>query len=330
MPRKTLVFGNGLGMALDHVHFSLTNAMADVWTNPAAVSAPQKELISQCLGGNGAIPQREDQLDPLHLVISACKTLAGINRSQGMEVHWLSPEGQQFPLAVGNYIHKVATRLHMYDGALPREFLGPLVDFVRRTQSHVATLNYDKLLYGAFLDAGLMVDYFNTTLVDGMMGDGFSSEAMARRYGNTFGYYLHLHGSPLFFDHHGIARKRERHQLNPFSPEGSDHIVLTHVRHKRSVIGASAVLSAYWNYLSFCLNESEEIIVFGYSGEDVHLNDLIAAYAQSRHVVVVEWNGAGANGQQRHWFWTQKFKTTNLHHWYLPNILAFTNWEYRY
>jgi hypothetical protein len=330
MPRKTLVFGNGLGMALDHAHFSLTNAMANVWADPVAVTPPQKELISQCLGGNGAIPQREDQLDPLHLVISACKTLAGINRSQGMDVHWLSPEGQQFPLAVGNYIHKVATRLHMYGGGLPPEFLGPLVDFVRRTRSHVATLNYDKLLYGAFLDAGLMADYFNTTLVDGMMGDGFSSEAMARRYGNTFGYYLHLHGSPLFFDHHGIARKRDRHQLNPFSPEGSDHIVLTHVRHKRSVIGASAVLSAYWNYLNFCLNESEEIIVFGYSGDDVHLNDVIAAYAQSRHVVVVEWNGAGTNDQQRHWFWTQKFKTTNLHHWYLPNILAFTNWEYRY
>lgn len=330
MSRKTLVFGNGLGMALDPAHFSLTNAMANVWADPVAVTAPQKELISQCLGGNGAIPQREDQLDPLHLVISACKTLAGINRSQGVNVHWLSPEGQQFPLAVGNYIHKVATRLHMYGGDLPPQFVGPLVDFVRRTRSHVATLNYDKLLYGAFLDAGLMVDYFRTTLVDGMMGEGFSSEAMARRHGNTFGYYLHLHGSPLFFDHHGIARKRERHQLNPFSPEGSDHIVLTHVRHKRSVIGASAVLSAYWSYLSFCLNESEEIIVFGYSGDDVHLNDVIAAYAQSRHVVVVEWSGAGTNHQQRHWFWTQKFKTTNLHYWYLPNILAFTNWEHRY
>jgi hypothetical protein len=67
----------------------------------------------------------------------------------------------------------------MYGGGLPPEFLGSLVDFVRRTRSHVATLNYDKLLYGAFLDAGLMADYFNTTLVDGMMEDGFSSETMA-------------------------------------------------------------------------------------------------------------------------------------------------------
>lgn len=273
-----------------------------------------------------ALYLREDQLDPLHLVISACKTLASINMSQRMDVHWLSQEGQQFPVAVSNYIHKVATRLHLYGGELPPAFLAPLIDFVRTTKSHVATLNYDKLLYGAFLDANLMAGYFDTTLVDGMVGGGFSSEALERRYGNNYGYYLHLHGSPLFFDHHGLARKRERHELNPFSPEGSDHIVLTHVRHKRSVIGASTVLSAYWNYLNFCLNESEEIIVFGYSGDDLHLNDVIAAYAQSRRVVVVEWNGAGATEQQRRWFWTQRLKTTNLQHWYLPNILAFNQW----
>lgn len=326
MPRKTLIFGNGLGMALDPRHFSLTNAMADVWADPVALPDVQKQLISQCVGGNGAIPEREDQLDPLHLVISACKTLASINMSQRMDVHWLSQEGQQFPVAVSNYIHKVATRLHLYGGELPPAFLAPLIDFVRTTKSHVATLNYDKLLYGAFLDANLMAGYFDTTLVDGMVGGGFSSEALERRYGNNYGYYLHLHGSPLFFDHHGLARKRERHELNPFSPEGSDHIVLTHVRHKRSVIGASTVLSAYWNYLNFCLNESEEIIVFGYSGDDLHLNDVIAAYAQSRRVVVVEWNGAGATEQQRRWFWTQRLKTTNLQHWYLPNILAFNQW----
>jgi hypothetical protein len=326
MPRKTLIFGNGLGMALDPRHFSLTNAMANVWADPFAVPNVHKELISQCLGGNGVIPQREDQLDPLHLVISACKTLASINMSQRMNVHWLSQEGQQFPIAVANYIHKVATRLHLYDGQLPAAFLNPLVEFVRRTRSHVATLNYDKLLYGAFLDARLMGGYFDTTLVDGMVREGFSSEALERRYGNTFGYYLHLHGSPLFFDDRGIARKRERHELNPFSPEGSDHIVLTHVRHKRSVIGASPVLSAYWTYLNFCLTESVEIVVFGYSGDDLHLNDVIAAYAQTRPVLVVEWSGQAVPQNNRWWFWTQKFKTQNLRHVYMANVLDFTQW----
>ena len=101
MPRKTLIFGNGLGMALDPKHFSLTNAMAEIWNDPFAISDVHKDLISQCLGGNGAILQREDQLDPLHLVISACRTLSSINMSQRMNVHWLCQVGQHFPVAVG-------------------------------------------------------------------------------------------------------------------------------------------------------------------------------------------------------------------------------------
>jgi hypothetical protein len=43
-----------------------------------------------------------------------------------------------------------------------------------------------------------MAGYFHTTLVDGMVGNGFSSQALERLYNNTFGYYLHLNGSPCF------------------------------------------------------------------------------------------------------------------------------------
>jgi hypothetical protein len=106
--------------------------------------------------------------------------------------------------------------------------------------------------------------------------------------------------------------------------------VLTHVRHKRSVIGASTVLSAYWNYLNFSLNESEEIIVFGYSGDDEHLNDVIAAHGQSKHIVIVEWGGLDQTEQQRLWYWSQKFKSNNFHLWHLPNILTFTQWDHTY
>ena len=96
-------------------------------------------------------------------------------------MHWLTPEGLQFPTAVGNYIHKVATRLHSYPNGLPDSFLRPLIEFVSETKSHVATLNYDKLLYDPFLESGLMAGYYETTLVDGMLASGFSAEALQRR-----------------------------------------------------------------------------------------------------------------------------------------------------
>ncbi len=244
-----------------------------------------------------------------------------------MDVHWLSEEGQEFPVAVGNYLHKVATDLHLYEGRLPRNFIDPLIDFIRRTGSHVATLNYDKLLYEPFIDSGLLAGY-NGVLVDGMLRAGFSEDALERRNGNDFGYYLHLHGSPLFYDDDlGVTRKRDRHELSPLADQGSDHIVLTHVHHKRSVIGASPVLSAYWNYLNFCLAESERIVVFGYSGGDNHLNAVIAAHAQSKHVQVVEWDGVDANMDNRVAYWCRKFKTEDLELVYHRNVLNFTGWN---
>jgi hypothetical protein len=329
MVKRTLIFGNGLGMALDSEHFYLPNAMADVWNNPDYLSRQEKLLISTCLGGEDIIPQTEDQLDPLHRVVAACRTLKQVSASQHMDVHWLSPEGQAFPEAVGNYIHKVATRLHLFDGRLPDDFLEPLLEFLRETKSHVATLNYDRLLYGAFIDRGLMRDYFNTTLVDGMIDRGFRPENLERMNNNDFGYYLHLHGSPLFFDHEdGLARKRQRWDLDPFSVEGSDHIVLTHVRHKRTVIGASAVLSAYWRFLNDALSESEKIIVFGYSGLDDHLNEMIAAFARSRPVLIVEWFRPEVRKSARKSFWTRVFKTQDIQYCSLENILRFSHWDY--
>ena len=55
----------------------------------------------------------------------------------------------------------------------------------------------------------------------------------------------------------------------------SNHLVLTHVAHKASVIAASPVLSAYWTRLAEACQEAQAIVLVGYSGGDVHLNQLI-------------------------------------------------------
>lgn len=323
MTRKTLVFGNGLGMALDQQHFSLARALEDVWNHPRHLPGHQKTLVGRCVDNNGEAPQGEDQLDTLHVVVAACNML---NKIGDEDVHWLSAEGQQFPAAVAKYIHRVASDLHLYDGSLPHTFLGPLFDFIRETKSNIATLNYDRLLYGALIDAGFMNDGYRGYLVDGMIDGGFGAETLERRYGNDFGYYLHLHGSPLFYDdRRGAARKMTRDMLTMNSAEISNHIVLTHVIHKRSVIGASEVLSTYWDYLNDCCHEAEEIIVFGYSGGDVHLNNVLAAYARTAAIRVVEWRGAGTQ-LQREEYWAQILRTEHFNLVRMENVLDFDDW----
>lgn len=289
MPRKLIIVGNGLGMALDPAHFSLDAALADIWNREGFLSPEQKSLIERCLGRLGA-PEGEHELDQLHRAVTYCKELNQIGVG---EEHWLTEDGQKFPGITAQYIHKVATKLHNYGGVLPPDFEAALVTFVKETKSHVATLNYDKLLYNSLIDNNVFGPYNNTYLVDGMIGAGFSADALERRFGRTYGYYLHLHGSPLFVNHGERVVKLSRDDLTLNVNEASEHIVLTHVKHKPSVIAASHVLSTYWDYLRFALSEVEEVILFGYSGLDDHLNILLRPYLKAIRLRVVEWSGAG-------------------------------------
>lgn len=319
MARKLIIFGNGLGMALNPAHFSLDRALAEIWERPNFLTDVHKQLIQRCLQRQGP-PEGEEELDTLHQAVTYCKALTHIGEGN---VHWLTEDGLRFPEITATYIHKVATRLHNYDGSLPPRFEDALVEFVRATRSHIATLNYDKLLYNSFIDNEIFNGY-DGCLVDGMLGNGFSSAALERKYDKRFGYYLHLHGSPLFVNRGDDVFKLARAHLTVDRDEPSEHVVLTHIRRKPSVIAASNVLSTYWDYLQFALSESEEIILFGYSGLDTHLNMLIRPYLTSKPLRVVEWSGADEQHErERYWrnLMGQAVVVTRL-----ANITEFTNW----
>lgn len=320
MARKLIIFGNGLGMSLDPQHFSLQAALENIWNKDGVLTDEQKKLITRCLGKDGA-PEGEHELDLLHQAISYCKSL---NKIGDGDIHWLTEDGQSFPEITATYIHKVATLLHNYDGELPHEFYEPLIEFVKRTKSHVATLNYDKLLYNSFIDNNVFNGY-SGYLVDGMIDQGFSSDTLVRMYGNDFGYYLHLHGSPLFVERDNCIRKLSRQQLTINRNESSQHIVLTHVKHKPSVISASEALTTYWDYLRSALEEAEEVILFGYSGLDEHLNVLLKPYLKHINSRIIEWDGAGTQ-DEREAFWLSELGSNLITVLRLKNITDFVDW----
>ncbi|WP_455915937.1 hypothetical protein [Pantoea agglomerans] len=319
MARKLIIFGNGLGMALDPIHFSLNRALEEIWNRPDFLTNVQKQLVERCLQRQGP-PEGEHEMDTLHQVVTYCKALTQTGEGN---VHWLTEDGMSFPEITAKYIHKVATELHNYDGNLPLQFEDALVQFVRNTRSHIATLNYDKLLYNSFIDSEIFNGY-DGYLVDGMLRSGFSADALIRKYERRFGYYLHLHGSPLFYNWHDNIVKLSRAELTLDIDEPSEHIVLTHIRRKPSVIAASSVLSTYWEYLQFALHESEEIILFGYSGLDTHLNMLVRPYLTTKPLRVVEWSGAGEqNARETYW---QNLLGRTVTVTRLDNITDFIDW----
>lgn len=330
MGRSTIVVGNGLGMALDPNFFNLDSALDEIWKMPNCLTAIQKDQIRHCINAQGINdqPHSEDHLDVLHVAVMACKFLDGIGSPN---VTWLSNDGQTFPIAIEKFISSTAWHFHHYPGTLPKPFVDGIVDYLDQTKSHIATLNYDNLLYQKLIENQILRGY-SGKLLDGFYASGFDADNLVRKYGRTFGYYLHLHGSPLFIDVNGTPIK----QAQGFANENisTPHIVLAHVKHKTSVIANSYLLRTYWQYLDYGLKESDKIILFGYSGEDIHLNQIIAANIPTRgieentqkKVIVVEWSGAGTL-KNRKSFWNKKLDISNVNLIQMPNILDFQDWN---
>jgi hypothetical protein len=273
--RKTIVFGNGLGMALNADFFSLDSAIGRMWGG-AILDHDQKSLICRCLPAGHDRPHGEGDMDTLQVALSACDVLNAVGDDQA---GWLTMNGRAFPSAVRQFVYHIARGFHIQAEVLPEGFADALAAFLRASGSHVATLNYDNLVYQPLIDREVLHGY-DGALCDGFYTTGFAQENLERRYGRSFGYYLHLHGSPLFVDRREATVKLGQGEPPRQEDAVGSHIVLTHVRHKASVIAASRLLSTYWQYFAQAIQESEEIILLGYSGFDEHLN-LLLRYAAS-------------------------------------------------
>ncbi len=299
MGRSICIVGNGLGRALKPENYELKTALNKVWNDTGCLSRAHKLLILGAISdtNNQKPPCSEDQLDNLHWAIVATEFLKGFeNRGKS----WLTDEAKEIPVAFKKYIHAVAWYFHELKYPLPEAFANNLTKFILQTKSHVATLNYDTLLYNLFVKK-MVFNGFDGSLVDGYLNAGFKDSNLDRYNGKNFGWYLHLHGSALFSGKHKImGPDRSCPQLNE-----ENHIVLTHVAHKPYIIESSFVLRSYWKRLNVALSESEKIILFGYSGLDDHLNDRIKSGGDFKEIYIIEWSGSGEEIERKK-FWKDK------------------------
>lgn len=183
-------------------------------------------------------------MDRLHLAAVSCNFLKEIPRLD-QEVNWLSHNGYTFSEVTQKYIYVVATYLGNNSFSLPIQFKTKLLEFIKTTNSHITTLNYDKLLYKSFIRNDITTEGYQGHLVDGIYRRGFNENNLERYRNNDFGYYLHLYGSPLFYENEDIIFKHRHNNLDINSCYPSKHIVLTHIKHKLSVISSSRIPSTY-------------------------------------------------------------------------------------
>ncbi|MGQ3892176.1 hypothetical protein [Legionella sp. CNM-4043-24] len=202
--KKTIIFGNGLGMALNDSDFLLKVAIQEAWER-GDLSTDEKKLISDCLPevSRFDFPEGEEDMDNLYVAEICCWMLSKLNSPE----QWLQSNAADFPKTISKFVHDVAAFFHKTDISLPDTFMNPLMTFIKKTNSHIATLNYDSLLYSP-LCTEKICDGYDGWLVDGVWNStGFGPNNLRRLPGKKFGYYLHLHGSPLFYDIDGTVKK---------------------------------------------------------------------------------------------------------------------------
>ncbi|SPJ27577.1 hypothetical protein [Falsiruegeria mediterranea] len=308
-------------------------ALQSAWDDSTVLSGEQKQLIHQCLpeevieGDITAAPQGEEQLDKLQRVLAACDEISKVEVAGG--AGWLNETGRAFPNAIRSYFLRAAVYFHRLEHTLPIDFVTTLIDSVAGTGSHIATLNYDELLYRSFIGSQLFRP--NHYPIDGFQHQ-FAEGNLERHRPTYQGYYLHLHGSPLYFtDGQGLIRKTNLAGVNALIGHSSTHLVLTHVAHKAAVIASSPLLRTYWMKLEEAMNESDAVVLFGYGGEDLHLNSLIGRYFRDKPVEIVTRekpaylvdNGTGETAR-----WQRKLNVSNVFLWRVHSLLDHRNWQW--
>ncbi|MGJ5620402.1 SIR2 family protein [Sulfitobacter sp. MF3-043] len=329
MTRNVILFGNGLGRSLDNDFFSLERVLQSSWENEDILDDAQRALICACLEG-GVVeddlvaPTKEEELSDLQRVLDACDTIKEFEAEDAGQ-RWLTERGGSFPVAIRRYFHHAASLFHRGEFFLPQEFAEPLRQFVCANGPDIVTLNYDDLLYEAFTGTPVFKKHF---LRDGFFKGDLNFTQQEKWFDpKTEGWFLHLHGSPLFVTRDGMPRKLTRDRLAEYMGENSFHIVLTNADSKPSVIENSQILSQYWAKLDELLRDAENITLFGYGGGDMHLNRLIGLNnkAQLRIVSRIHTDDA----EELEVRWRKKLRAREaqvVEIVMIENLMQFTDW----
>jgi len=290
LTKRLIVFGNGLGRAIDNSFFSLETALGKAWESSILSPEKKKALLRWAMLGAQGAPSTEERFGRIFVVMREAAKLQEESRVSMID---LTEDD------IRSFCHEAACHFHYYKypefdtGGINdsvTEFTSALRRHLDERSTSIATLNYDKLLYG--------------TMVDANFDDGFRKKVAPVFYPATLKkatdqeapLYLHLHGSPLFLTKKkgGIDQivKHKTISTTKISGSSQSHLILNNSYFKQADIENSDLLKSYWNAYRTLVAKAERIFLFGYSGCDDHLNATINLLGKGQVTRVVEYESA--------------------------------------
>lgn len=166
-------------------------------------------------------------------------------------------------------------------------FAENLRKFIKSTLPTIATLNYDILLYDAFLKPPFLDDVF--TQKENGYTDGFLKEPQSKelpkfvddffKFSDSRKTYLHLHGAYFYTQQKSTTEEKiiKQHVNYVPNPKEDSLVILTSQKKKIQNIFSSPkdFFRIYSGYFFEKIIEAKHIIIFGYGGRDEYLNTTV-------------------------------------------------------
>lgn len=324
-PENTLILvGNGINLATCENCFKLKEGMAYAWGKIDKKLRDFIRAISQHK------PDAEKQLRSIQDNIFTINKMRSINeklhhllKSELKEIKKFRADYNKYLTLIADYFFQQS--IISLDAGKYSKLLDNLENFIRENHSensrtHIATLNYDAALYLGLLRKDILRDsYDDTHLSDGFSGKKhnikFKEENLYRH--NSYGWYMHLHGSPLFY---AIEDSTYKDHIEDYigDDKNRNHIIACCPSQKYETIFQSEILRTYIDCFKRAITEAKNIILIGYSGNDVHINDMLSLFSTEGSKLIV------IDHKNRREYWEKKLKKFNhkdAFYEVIPNIL---------
>ena len=103
--RKLVIFGNGLGRALDNDYFQLSSGMSHAWSDKGPLENDDRKFL-QTLNIPPAGPSSEDDLESIQLAQISCRTLQEVVKDGHVE-SWITEKARNIDIIFNRYINSV-------------------------------------------------------------------------------------------------------------------------------------------------------------------------------------------------------------------------------
>lgn len=309
---KVLVFiANGVGRAVDSELLTLSSGIEK---GLKSLNNTEKDIIKEFISLytkddisaeniTNVINNEENEILAYINMVSMLTRMIKTGKGK-LKERFVSQQFGDLANTINKFIYNVAdsynTEKIKRNGIYPENFEGfaqSLGGFIYKNKAHLATTNYDDLLYRYFLDVQIKTGENTEAFImnpskNTILSDGFTKTNSGIQFDfsnhdlNSTSWYMHLHGSSRFHSKFGSGNVFKSYKK--YDSNHVPHIILNHFNLKEFEINLNPILHRYFDLFGKALAKINALYIIGYGGYDKHINNIVMNANDKCKIIIIE------------------------------------------